>query len=642
MRTTILALSLVMVALCSSAAFAQKAGEAEMEFWRSIKSSKDPAEFRAYLKAFPEGVFAPLARIRLKRLAPDATTGTGAATPKDTSAKPADTAPKPAGLVQPTPIPAQDKVNPPLGAVAPKQADAQPPATATPPATPAPSAKQDGDQQKPEPKVAAPDEGPGTVEPPDPNDTVTLADPPGDFGAVGAQLTWLGPQDAAKAGLPEVAGARVVKLFPAYPSATAGLKVGDFVTGADGKTFTYLVELVNLIRQKPKGSDVELDIHRDGTAIKLKVPVGRMLGTPLAAARKGDPAAMMKVAEIYLNGIVGDVDQEQGRMWLSKAVEADFAPAMVMLGSLQEAGTHGYNLSRLLAFENYKRAADKGDADGAFAVGRFYEAGLAGETSLEKARKFYEQAVKGGNRLAYLRLGRMFEEGTGGARLPARAVLLYETAAEKGMGEGDYRLGRLYQLGAPGFKQDCKKAEAEFVKALDKFEGPAAWALGLLYLDGCGVEKNREEAIAYFRRAALADHAPALRQLETMGLTFYAPKEIQSLLDELGYRPGPVDGKPGSQTRSAIRAFQKEIGAFETGELSLALLRQLRSALAAKKRKADETKNPPPKLWRPEVAGVSPPETGDGTGSSQSTPDQRTLPPQSSSGNGLLDGLTGQ
>jgi hypothetical protein len=40
----------------------------ERLFWESVRDSKDPEEFRAYLRKFPDGVFADLARARLKAL----------------------------------------------------------------------------------------------------------------------------------------------------------------------------------------------------------------------------------------------------------------------------------------------------------------------------------------------------------------------------------------------------------------------------------------------------------------------------------------------------------------------------------------------------------------------------------------------
>ena len=51
----------------SSPVFAQTS-DAEIAFWNSVKESSDVAELRAYLDAYPEGKFAPIAKIRLKKL----------------------------------------------------------------------------------------------------------------------------------------------------------------------------------------------------------------------------------------------------------------------------------------------------------------------------------------------------------------------------------------------------------------------------------------------------------------------------------------------------------------------------------------------------------------------------------------------
>ncbi len=47
--------------------FAQSS-QAEIEFWQTVKNSQDPSELQAYLDVYPQGEFAPLARIRIKKL----------------------------------------------------------------------------------------------------------------------------------------------------------------------------------------------------------------------------------------------------------------------------------------------------------------------------------------------------------------------------------------------------------------------------------------------------------------------------------------------------------------------------------------------------------------------------------------------
>ena len=42
----------------------------EMLFWQSVKDSRTASEIKAYLKRYPQGVFADLARARLARHSP--------------------------------------------------------------------------------------------------------------------------------------------------------------------------------------------------------------------------------------------------------------------------------------------------------------------------------------------------------------------------------------------------------------------------------------------------------------------------------------------------------------------------------------------------------------------------------------------
>lgn len=41
---------------------------AEISFWESVRDSKEAVELEAYLKAYPNGTFAPLAQVRIKKL----------------------------------------------------------------------------------------------------------------------------------------------------------------------------------------------------------------------------------------------------------------------------------------------------------------------------------------------------------------------------------------------------------------------------------------------------------------------------------------------------------------------------------------------------------------------------------------------
>ncbi|HEX6156329.1 MAG TPA: hypothetical protein VFZ54_09925 [Burkholderiales bacterium] len=68
---------------------------AEMVFWESVRSSTDPADYRAYLEQYPNGKFAPLARNRLAALGAKPAAPAPSAAP---AATPQPAAPRKEGL----------------------------------------------------------------------------------------------------------------------------------------------------------------------------------------------------------------------------------------------------------------------------------------------------------------------------------------------------------------------------------------------------------------------------------------------------------------------------------------------------------------------------------------------------------------
>lgn len=73
-------------------------------------------------------------------------------------------------------------------------------------------------------------------------------------------------------------------------------------------------------------------------------------------------------------------------------------------------------------------------------------------------------------------------------------------------------------------------------------------------------------------------------------------REAQRLLNALGYDAGPVDGLIGRQVRGAVRDFQSDMGAGETGVVDDRLLETLRRA----------TEPPPPPVEPPVSAAIPP------------------------------------
>jgi peptidoglycan hydrolase-like protein with peptidoglycan-binding domain len=55
--------------------------------------------------------------------------------------------------------------------------------------------------------------------------------------------------------------------------------------------------------------------------------------------------------------------------------------------------------------------------------------------------------------------------------------------------------------------------------------------------------------------------------------------EVQTLLKQLGYNPGPVDGINGGKTKAAIEQFEKDIGRYPQGRVTEDIRRLLNERL---------------------------------------------------------------
>lgn len=130
--------------------------EYEITFWNSIKDSQYASDYEAYLKAYPNGRFAPLAQARLARLRAEASKPPAASAAPATSTMHAASAPAaaaPAPVSAPTPAP-QAKTTPPPPPAQTKAAPASAPpvaATATAAAAAAVAAKANPAISKPGP-----------------------------------------------------------------------------------------------------------------------------------------------------------------------------------------------------------------------------------------------------------------------------------------------------------------------------------------------------------------------------------------------------------------------------------------------------------------------------------------------------------
>ena len=87
-----------------------------------------------------------------------------------------------------------------------------------------------------------------------------------------------------------------------------------------------------------------------------------------------------------------------------------------------------------------------------------------------------------------------------------------------------------------------------------------------------------EAELAQLWQNNYSDEGMSATRATTFSFLVYEPDETQSLLGNLGFYSGPIDGVAGSRTTAAIKAAQKAYGFEQTGKVTPEFLERLKEA----------------------------------------------------------------
>ncbi|MEP3045221.1 MAG: tetratricopeptide repeat protein [Roseibium sp.] len=188
---------------------------------------------------------------------------------------------------------------------------------------------------------------------------------------------------------------------------------------------------------------------------------------------------------------------------LAEAAEAGDADAQYVLGRRYAKGEAGVRNKVKGAYEWYQKAAEQGHADAQYFLGDAYRfgRGLWEEDTTEAHLWFEKSAVQGDPWTAYA-LGLMYENGEGVDEDPQTAFAWYRKAADGG--EVISALLKVAEAYLEGGVADTDAAEAAiwFERAAEAGSTKAETRLGDLYRKGLGVAKDLETAKSWYQRAA--------------------------------------------------------------------------------------------------------------------------------------------
>lgn len=173
----------------------------------------------------------------------------------------------------------------------------------------------------------------------------------------------------------------------------------------------------------------------------------------------------------------------------------------------------------------------------------------------EKALEYFRTAADAGDAEAMFELGKLHEKGIGTAQNVPEAIKLYQRAADLGFADAINDLGFLYYQGAEGLPRDPKKAVELFIRAADLRHPQAMFNVAALIDDGLVPGKTPEDAASYLYQALRSGVDDVLQQLSTRP-TMFKPETRRALQAELSrnkFYKGTIDGDIGAGTQRSMR-----------------------------------------------------------------------------------------
>jgi localization factor PodJL len=271
----------------------------------------------------------------------------------------------------------------------------------------------------------------------------------------------------------------------------------------------------------------------------------------------------------------------------AKAAPAE--PPVITLADAVRQGDpialHDYALELLQSGEKskgvamMKDAAKRGLVMAEYRLAKLYEKGEGVPRDMAASRSWTEKAAIGGNVKAMHDLAVFYAEGDAGPQSYAAAVEWFRQASDMGLVDSQYNLAVLYEQGL-GLTQDKPEAAYWFEVAGRAGDQDAARRARALFgdLPGAQAEQLKRRARAFNPKPSIARANGEFGRRAWDVATPTQLAEAQRLLERLGYSPGGSDGKLTVQTQNAIKAFQSDNELPVTGEASVTLLRQLRTA----------------------------------------------------------------
>ena len=226
----------------------------------------------------------------------------------------------------------------------------------------------------------------------------------------------------------------------------------------------------------------------------------------LTAARQGDAVAQSYLGEMYRFGEGVPVDNQIAASWYTKAANQRHVHSQAILGAMYAMG-QGVEKDINQVVRWMTAAADQGDLSSKLVLAEIYSGGALVPQDHSKAFTLYRSAAELGNAKAQHQLGVMYQVGQGVPENRLKAVEWYRAAAEQGYMDAQYNLGAAYDLVTAFRKISSKPLNGTRRRSARGCERTIQSRCNVSI--GEGVEKNSQESIMWYSKAAEGGHPVA-------------------------------------------------------------------------------------------------------------------------------------
>lgn len=199
--------------------------------------------------------------------------------------------------------------------------------------------------------------------------------------------------------------------------------------------------------------------HQDKALARLKT-----------LAEGGSPVARRALGQAL---VARGTQVQEGLDWLRQAADGGDVEADFQLGKFYQSGSPGAPSDAAQALRHFTAAAHAGHIGAAYYLGIAWRNGYGMRADAGEAARWFQVSAAGGVPAAQFMLANAYREGDGVARNDAEAVRLYAEAAEREHPEAVQTLAMAYTNGELGLPKDPEQARHYLMETAHALKHPA-------------------------------------------------------------------------------------------------------------------------------------------------------------------------